>query len=124
MTRAAHPLQPCGNCPYRMDAPRRLWHRTEFEKLLVTEEDTLGAVFACHKQRDFAPRERGLCAGWLLDQKARGVPSIRLRLALSQDAGVLAAFEKVNAHGLALFSSVGAMCLANGVRKVRGKRGR
>lgn len=120
----AHMVRPCENCPYRKDAPRKLWHRSEFERLLATEDDDIGATFACHKHIDLPANERGLCAGWLLNQKARGVPSIMLRILLLQDGAVRKAFDKVTGVGLELFKTVEAMCLANGVRRKRGRRKR
>lgn len=33
--------QPCSNCPYRTDAPLKLWHKSEYEKLLKTENEKL-----------------------------------------------------------------------------------
>jgi Family of unknown function (DUF6283) len=113
---AHHPLQPCGNCPYRKDAPRRLWHRSEFEKLLATDADVIGSVFGCHKHGALPKSERGMCAGWLLDQKKRGVPSLALGMALSDNPDALAAYERVSGAGLDLFPTVEAMCRANGVR--------
>jgi hypothetical protein len=107
--------RPCENCPYRKDAPRRLWHRTEFEKVLMSEVDEFGKIFNCHKQQELPAAERGFCAGWLLDQKKRGVPSIALRMELitAPDAGP--AFDKVHAKGLKLFKDVETMCKANGI---------
>lgn len=75
-----HPKTPCENCPYRVDAPRRLWHRSEFERLLAYEGDQFGGLYNCHKHVALPPDARGFCAGWLLDQKRRGIPSVRLRL--------------------------------------------
>lgn len=106
---------PCDNCPYRLDAPRRHWHRSEFEAVLASERDVMGKIFNCHKQADLPPTERGFCAGWLLDQKRRGVPSIALRLELSMKRDAMAAFRAVTARGLRLFRSVYTMSRANGV---------
>jgi hypothetical protein len=74
-----------------------------------------GAIFACHGEAKKPPKERDLCAGWLLDQKARNVPSIRLRIALSSDERALSQYERVSGEGLDLFDSVETMCKANGV---------
>jgi hypothetical protein len=124
--RKAHQKTPCENCPYRLDAPRKLWHRSEFENLLATERDTFGSTFACHKTKDLPADRRGFCAGWLLDQKRRGVPSIALRLALSSMSSgadaARAAYEAVTDGGHKLFKSVEAMCRANGVRPQRRRR--
>lgn len=122
--RGTHMVRPCENCPYRKDAPRKLWHRSEFERLLATEDDDIGSTFACHKHITLSTHERGLCAGWLLNQKARGVPSVMLRILLLSDASVRQAFDRVSAKGLELFKTVEAMCSANGVRRKRGQRKR
>lgn len=111
--------RPCENCPYRMDAPRRLWHRSEFVKLLESDENLLGSTYACHKQGEMPASARGLCAGWLLDQKRRHVPSIALRMLLMTNEAARAAFEAVSAEGLEMFRTVKAMCRANGVRPKR-----
>lgn len=121
----AHMTRPCENCPYRMDAPRRLWHRSEFERLLNAEQRELGSTYACHKQGDRPKAQRGFCAGWALDQKRRGIPSIAFRLILNSEPDARAAFEALSADGLELFPSVEAMCRANGVipsHTVRGRR--
>lgn len=106
---------PCENCPYRLDAPRRYWDRSEFEGVLAAESAQFGKIFSCHKHAGLPEPERGMCAGWLLDQKKRGVPSIVLRLALSMDGSSMRAFEAVSARGLRLFRSIYTMCRANGV---------
>lgn len=112
-----HPKSPCANCPYRVDAPKRLWHREEFEKLLESEQELLGKLYACHKQSHIEPAERGLCAGWLLDQKRRGVPSNALRIALLRDSTVGEALAAVWDGGHKLYATVKQMCRANGVRR-------
>lgn len=113
---AAHMTRPCENCPYRMDAPRGHWSREEFQKVLESEADYFGTVFACHKQIDLPRSQRGFCAGWLLNQKQRNIPSIALRMVLIRDESAREALEKVSAAGLRMFRSVAAMCRANGVR--------
>ncbi len=71
-----HCTQPCGNCPYRTDAPLRLWHPSEYEKLLSTETDPLGVTYMCHKKNG------SVCVGWLMKQDEQSFPSIMLRIAL------------------------------------------
>jgi len=109
---------PCENCPYRKDAPLRLWDAAEFRGVLDAERSQFGKVYACHKQKALPPEERGFCAGWLLDQKRRGLPSIALRLKLSHDktGEAAAALKAVNSGGHKMFRTVQAMCRANGVR--------
>lgn len=117
-----HPQQPCSTCPYRMDSPRKLWHKSEFERLLESEADTLGSsVYACHKQARLHAKTRGVCAGWLLDQKRRNIPSIKLRIALAMDESLVQALDKVHSGGLKLFGTFKQMCRANGVRPKKGQ---
>ena len=111
----AHPIRPCANCPYRLDAPRRHWHREEFEKVLEAESSQFGSTFACHKHVVLPAARRGVCAGWLLDQRRRGLPSIALRLLLIQDGLLRRALDKVAAV-VPMFGSAKQMCRANGVR--------
>jgi Family of unknown function (DUF6283) len=109
-------MTPCKNCPYRIDAPRKLWHRSEFVQLLEKDSSELGATYACHNQIDLAPKDRTFCAGWLLDQKKRGVPSILLRIQLSNNERALVEYNTVSDAGIPMFPTVKAMCRANGVR--------
>jgi hypothetical protein len=111
----SEPYTPCQSCPYRKDAPIGLWDPIEFQNLLKTERDMLGSVFACHGEAKKPTKERALCAGWLLDQKARNLPSIRLRILLSSDERAADQFNRVCGDGLDLFNSVEEMCVANGV---------
>jgi hypothetical protein len=111
----SEPYKPCKSCPYRKDAPKGLWDPSEFQNLLSTERDMFGAVFACHGEAKKPPKERQMCAGWLLDQKARNVPSIRLRMLLSSDERSQDLYNRVSGEGLKLYLSIEAMCKANGV---------
>lgn len=70
--------QPCNNCPYRKDAPLAHWAVEEYEKLLETENDIMGVTYGCHKNNG------SVCIGWLMKQQERGLPSIKLRMALSK----------------------------------------
>lgn len=72
-----HCTQPCSNCPYRTDAPLKLWHKSEFKKLLETENNQMGATYKCHKNNG------SICVGWLMKQDENRLPSIMLRIALS-----------------------------------------
>lgn len=69
---------PCNDCPYRCDAPLSHWSKEEFDDL--QREDTLqfGSTYGCHKN------DGHVCVGWLMDQDKRNLPSISLRLVLSQ----------------------------------------
>ena len=105
--------EPCPSCPYRRDAKLEHWHRAEFQRLLHTEEDVLGTLYACHCTR----KDPSVCVGWLLDQRRRGYPSIMLRLVLVQDDEALRWAEDASDGGHDLYDSVVEMCEANGVTR-------
>lgn len=73
------PTQPCGNCPYRKDAPLALWHCEEFKKLHANDKLQFGPLYDCHK------RDGTVCIGWLMNQDERSFPNINLRLKLSKE---------------------------------------
>lgn len=107
---------PCESCPYRRDARQEFWHPAEFVGLLANDADpVMGKMYACHEGKKLAHEDRSMCAGWLLDQKRRGLPSIQLRLLLTQSEEARAMLEEVNADGLDLYDSIEEMCEANGV---------
>lgn len=109
--------QPCAKCPYRKDAPLRLWHPDHFRKLLADDGNEFGgAVYGCHNDSKRAPADVRPCNGWLLDQRERGTPSIQLRLALRGNKAAQRAYASVTSAGLKLYASIKAMCRANGVR--------
>lgn len=115
--------EPCACCPYRKDAPLRHWDRAEFVDLLAADADPMnGAVYGCHNHGKLPPEERGVCVGWLINQRERDLPSIKLRLALHFGGdGAVAQLKEAHApEGVALYPSIKAMCRANGVRP-RGK---
>jgi Family of unknown function (DUF6283) len=104
---------PCKSCPYRKDSPLALWDNYEFENLLRQDADPLhGAMFGCHATRHRPQGEQTPCAGWLLDQKRRGVPSIQLRIALFKE-DALKCFESVHSGGHKLFRTIQSMSRAN-----------
>jgi hypothetical protein len=118
----AHMTRPCENCPYRKDAALGHWSREEFRAVLEGERGDFGRrpgknapVWACHKQLALAPAERGFCAGWLLDQKRRGVPSIALRIYLATSEEARSAIDQVDSD-VPMYPTPQAMCRANGVR--------
>lgn len=98
--------KPCGNCPYRKDAPLKLWHKEEFQKLLASENQEFGAVYKCHKNNG------SVCVGWLMKQKENGCPSISLRLALIK-AGNIGDYLKKLSSPAPLYRNVKAMIRAN-----------
>lgn len=107
---------PCRSCPYRVDVRREHWHRQEFIDLLAHDQDPIGTVYGCHEGIKLAPVDRSLCIGWLIDQRERNVPSIRLRMLLMTNKDACALLEKAHDGGAKLYPSVQAMCRANGVR--------
>ena len=105
---------PCKSCPYRKDSPLALWDRYEFENLLKHDADPMqGAVFGCHATRHRPREEQGPCAGWLLDQKRRGTPSIQLRLRLMRNEEAGHCYENVSEGGLELYETLQEMCEVN-----------
>lgn len=100
---------PCENCPYRLDAPRKLWAPEEFLALLVADRDPIGTLYACHK------RNGRVCGGWLANQRGRDFPSIALRLRMLDDPTVATAATAAHDGGHPCFPTIEAMCRANGV---------
>ena len=103
--------EPCGSCPYRRDAKLGLWHPSEFENLARTEREQMGAIFGCHATIKQKPPS--VCAGWLINQRERGVPSIALRLTLMRNKEAVDCLEKVNDGGHELYDSIEEMIEAN-----------
>ena len=98
--------QPCGNCPYRTDAPLQLWALVEFENLLEKDRDLVGAVFRCHKN------DGSVCKGWLMNQEQRERPSMALRVNLAKLRVPEAYLSGLNSPA-PLFESIEAMIEAN-----------
>lgn len=107
--------KPCESCPYRLDAPRKLWSREEFEKLLVMDASERGCIYQCHQERKLPESEHRPCIGWAIDQKKRNTPSIMLRMGLMMKEGMGEWFAKLDVGEPGLFRSLAAMCRANGV---------
>lgn len=105
--------KPCETCPYRRDVPAAFWSEVEFQKVLAGEASFFGAVFACHKQIALDDGRQALCAGFVLDQKKRGVPSIALRVMLRKP-DVAEMFDKVEPpDGVEMFDDAIEMCRVN-----------
>jgi Family of unknown function (DUF6283) len=111
--------EPCKSCPYRMNAPRKLWSREEFAKLLVMDASETGCIYECHQERKLPESEHRLCAGWAIDQKKRNTPSIMLRMGLMMKVGMGEWFAKLDVRQRGLFRTLEAMCRANGVRSAK-----
>jgi len=105
---------PCSSCPYREDAPLGLWHPSEFDRLAQEDALPLGVAYHCHKGRRLAPEARTLCRGWLLDQRARGLPSLTLRILMLRDPSVARLVRRAHAGGARLYPSIEAMRKAQG----------
>ena len=78
--------EPCGNCPFRKDAPLAYWHPSQYQMLADIErtegDPDVRRIFACHKDRTKPPEEREYCVGWLINQRDNGIPNLALRMAL------------------------------------------
>jgi len=72
-------------------------------------------VFQCHQDRKKPADRRGMCLGWVSDQKRRGVPSMQLRLHLICNPEATAQFKALDPDAVELYPSVVEMCIANGV---------
>lgn len=97
---------PCKNCPYRIDAPLKLWRVEEFKDLAAKDQSQFGAVYGCHKKDD------SVCIGWLMDQDKRHFPSIQLRLVLSQKEINRTYLDALKSPS-PLYKNIATMCKAN-----------
>jgi Family of unknown function (DUF6283) len=112
--------KPCAKCPYRKDAPLELWSPEEFQNVLEQDKAMVGHVFGCHKhiKRKLAGEATPLCAGWVLDQLKRDLPSIALRLLIAKSDNPQQSFDQlqsVSSDGLDMYETIEDMCAANGV---------
>lgn len=98
--------QPCNNCPYRTDAPLKLWHKSEYEKLLKLEDDYLGTIYGCHKNNG------SICIGWLMKQDENNLRSIMLRISLSKHKVTREYLDSLHSPA-PLYKNVKAMIKAN-----------
>lgn len=109
MKKNINPFQcssPCNNCPYRKDAPLKLWHKSEYVKLLKMESDQMGTVYDCHKKNGT------VCVGWLMKQRDSNYPSIMLRMLLSKFQIGYEYLEKLSSPSK-LYRTVQSMVRAN-----------
>jgi hypothetical protein len=97
---------PCNNCPYRTDAPLKLWHKSEYEKLLASENSQCGSIYLCHK------KDGHVCVGWLMKQDEQNFPSIMLRISLSKNNVTREYLDSLNCNA-PLYKDVRAMIKAN-----------
>lgn len=101
-----HCTNPCNNCPYRTDAPLKLWHASEYEKLLATENDYMGSIYGCHKNNG------SICVGWLMKQDENNFHSIALRISLSTHKVTREYLDSLHSPA-PLYKNVKAMIRAN-----------
>lgn len=97
---------PCANCPYRKDAPLRLWSVEEFKDLAASETTPMGKVYGCHKG------DGCVCVGWLMKQEEADFPSISLRVSLSRNNVTREYLDSLQSPA-PLFDTVEQMCKAN-----------
>ena len=105
---------PCATCPYRRDTKLQLWREVEFTDLRAKDSEPMTSpVYGCHSSAKLPEAERRPCAGWLLDQKRRNIPSIPLRVALIRTPEARELLDKVNDGGADLYDSIKEMHEAN-----------
>lgn len=97
---------PCKKCPYRKDAPLRLWSVQEFTDLIKNESSEMGAIYGCHN------KDGKICTGWLMDQDRRNLPSIQLRISLSKN-NISREFLDSLISDYELYPSIKDMIIAN-----------
>lgn len=97
---------PCKDCPYRKDAPIAKWDIEHFKDVLRFDKDYIGTVWKCHQD------DGCVCVGWLMDQHNRGLPSIKLRLLLSQHHITREYMDGLTCKS-EMFPSIEAMCHHN-----------
>lgn len=98
--------QPCNNCPYRKDAPLKLWHKSEFQKLLKAEQTQFAPIYNCHKNNG------SVCVGWLMKQLDNGCPSLMLRITMISKKVSHEYLDSLNSPS-PLYQSVRSMIKAN-----------
>ena len=111
--RAQKPLTaPCGQCPFRPDAPLGIWAKAHY--LMLGEMCGVGprneGMFECHQDRLLEPYEGRICAGWLLWQREHGTPSLGLRAALGRGEVDPEVYEQISGD---IFEDAGEMVRAN-----------
>lgn len=116
--------QPCATCPYRRDVKLALWAEAEYVDLREKDATPLTApIYQCHSSAKLPEAERRPCAGWLLNQISRNVPSIPLRLTLIRNPEARELLARVTDGGAKLYDSLEEMHLANYPPRRRKRRG-
>jgi hypothetical protein len=98
--------KPCGNCPYRKDAPLQHWSVEEFKELKASEGSQFGKVYGCHKKNG------STCIGWLMKQDENYFPSIALRMTLSKEGVTREYLDRLSSPS-ELYDTVDDMIKAN-----------
>lgn len=101
--------QPCEECPWRKDSPRRAFPIEAYRHSASTCYDMAARTFACHMSGADNP---ATCAGFLLSRDA--MHNMLLRMKAS--AGMYD-WRSVTAGDLKLYPSYRAMAVANGVKR-------
>lgn len=96
---------PCENCPYRKDAPLKLWHKSEYEKLKEQDEQW-GGIYGCHK------KDGHVCVGWLMKQDEKRMPNLNLRIAIMRNEVSVEYLDSLHCKS-ELYESVDKMIEAN-----------
>lgn len=99
-------IRPCGNCPWRKDAPRGYWHPEHFRAIARECRDDGTHTMGCHKS---TPERQMVCAGWL---GVIGYESIGARILALQGGPTPG---DVSLEGLGMFAGYDDMLAANGV---------
>lgn len=99
---------PCGDCPYRRDAPLGHWSPEEFIELERSDMDPTSPMYGCHK------KDGTLCRGWLMDQRERDVPNLSLRMQMGMVRGFREVIASVHCP-VPRWPSIRVMAQANGV---------
>lgn len=97
---------PCANCPYRKDAPLRLWAIEEYRTLLEQDKEQFGKLYSCHKKNGT------VCKGWLINQDIRNHPNLMLRISFIKNKITRKYLDKLKSVK-PMFNTVEDMCFAN-----------
>lgn len=98
--------QPCKSCPYRKDAPLKLWDKYEFDKLLLEDKQMFGGTYKCHKN------DGSCCKGWLINQDKRNHPNLALRMLFIKENITRAYLDKLTCK-VEMFETIEEMADAN-----------
>ncbi len=107
--------RPCGNCPWRTDAPREHWDPEHFRSIARTCRGDGMHVMLCHKAKGERPApDAPVCQGWV---RVLGFDAIGVRIAAM--TGRVAEAEVFDREGPELFKSFDDMLDANRIVRRR-----